>query len=63
MYERMKDDMDLNAGSIVDGVPVEKIGEQLFDLILEVASGRKTKSELHGVGEEEFIPWNIGPTL
>ncbi len=63
MYERMQDDMDLNAGVIVEGVSVEEVGEQLFDQILEVASGRKTKSELHGVGEEEFIPWNIGPTL
>lgn len=63
MYERMRDDMDLDAGVIVDGVSVEEVGEQLFDLILEVASGRRTKSEVHGVGEEEFIPWNIGPTL
>ena len=63
MYERMADDMDLNAGVILEGVPVREVGEQLFDLIVEVASGRKTKSEIHGVGEDEFAPWEIGPTL
>lgn len=63
MYERMIDDMDLNAGVILSGTPVEEVGRQIFELILEVASGRKTKSELHGIGEEEFVPWSIGPTL
>ena len=55
--------MDLNAGVILDGVAVEKVGRELFEMILATASGEKTKSELHGVGEEEFAPWQIGPTL
>ncbi len=63
MYERMIDDMDLNAGVILAGTPVEEVGRQIFELVLDVASGRKTKSELHGIGEEEFAPWSIGPTL
>jgi altronate hydrolase len=63
MYERMIEDMDINAGVILEGTPVEEVGRQIFEMILEVASGRKTKSELHGVGEEEFCPWSIGPTL
>jgi altronate hydrolase len=63
MYERMIDDMDLNAGVVLAGVPVEEVGRQIFETILEVASGRQTKSEQHGVGEEEFAPWSIGPTL
>ncbi len=63
MYERMIDDMDVNAGVILEGVSVEEVGRQIFELMLEVASGRKTKSELHGVGDEEFAPWSIGPTL
>jgi len=63
MYERMIDDMDINAGVILEGTPVEEVGRQIFETILEVASGRKTKSELHGIGEEEFAPWSIGPTL
>lgn len=63
MYERMIDDMDLDAGVILSGTPVEVVGQQIFELVLDVASGRRTKSELHGVGEEEFVPWSIGPTL
>jgi altronate hydrolase len=63
MYERMIDDMDLDAGPILEGEPVESVGRRLFDLILDVASGRETKSERAGVGEEEFAPWTIGPTL
>ncbi len=63
MYERMIDDMDVNAGVILEGAPVEEVGREIFELLLEVASGKKTKSELHGVGEEEFAPWSIGPIL
>ncbi len=63
MFERMQDDMDVDAGVILNGATVEEVGHQIFDLMLEVASGRKTKSELHGVGEEEFAPWSVGPTL
>lgn len=63
MYERMADDMDLDAGPILEGEPVESVGRRLFDLILDVASGEPTRSERQGVGEEEFAPWSIGPTL
>jgi altronate hydrolase len=63
MYRHMIDDMDIDAGVILDGTPVELVGQQIFDEILTVASGRKTKSELSGVGEDEFAPWSIGPTL
>jgi altronate hydrolase len=63
MYERMIDDMDLDAGPILEGEPVQEVGRRLFEMILDVASGAQTKSERHGVGEEEFAPWTIGPTL
>lgn len=63
MYNHMIDDMDINAGVILDGTPVELVGKQIFDEILAVASGKKSKSEINGVGEEEFAPWSIGPTL
>jgi altronate hydrolase len=63
MFERMSDDMDMNAGTILEGESVQSVGRRLFDLILEVASGAPTKSERLGVGEEEFAPWTIGPTL
>jgi len=63
MFERMIDDMDLDAGTILEGEPVENVGHRLFEMILDVASGGETKSERAGVGEEEFAPWTIGPTL
>jgi altronate hydrolase len=63
LYEHMGDDMDVNAGVILEGTPVEEVGRRIFEEILEVASGKQTKSERSGVGEEEFAPWSIGPTL
>ena len=55
---------DLDAGVILSkGTPLAEVGKQIFELVLEVAGGKKTKSELHGIGEEEFAPWSIGPTL
>jgi len=63
MYERMIDDMDIDAGTILAGEPVEDAGRRLFELILEVANGAGTKSEAAGIGEEEFAPWFIGPQL
>ncbi|MDX2036347.1 MAG: altronate dehydratase family protein [Isosphaeraceae bacterium] len=63
MFECMSADMDLNAGTILEGESVESAGRRLFELILETASGTLTKSEINGVGEEEFSPWQVGPTL
>jgi altronate hydrolase len=63
MYERMVDDMDLDAGTILSGRPVADVGREIFAEVLAVASGKKTKSEIHGIGEEEFVPWPLGPTL
>lgn len=64
MYERMDDDMDINAGSIVtDGASIAEVGQQIFDLLLAVASGEKPLSEQHGLGDHEFIPWQIGATM
>jgi altronate hydrolase len=63
LYQHMTDDMDINAGVILEGTPVAEVGRQIFEEILAVAGGKKTKSEINGVGEEEFAPWSIGPTL
>ncbi len=64
MYERMIDDMDINAGTILsDGRTVVDVGREIFEEILAVASGKKTKSEQHGIGDEEFVPWTAGPML
>ena len=63
MYERMIDDMDINCGDILDGVTLQEKGEQIFQEILAVASGKKTKSEELGYGDNEFVPWQIGATM
>ena len=64
MYTRMSEDMDVNAGVIMDGqASVQGLGEQLFELILATASGRKTKSEELGFGQEEFVPWQLGAVM
>lgn len=64
LFEQMPDDMDLNAGGVLDGTEtIEQVGHRLFELIIQTASGRKTRSELLGIGDEEFAPWLLGPTL
>jgi altronate hydrolase len=64
LYEHLQEDMDLNAGTILDGTEtVAQVGQRIFEKILAVASGERTKSELAGLGDEEFAPWQIGPTL
>lgn len=61
VYERMTGDMDINAGTIASGdETVDDVGERLFELVLETAGGRRTKSESLGFGEEEFVPWQTG---
>jgi altronate hydrolase len=58
----MEEDMDVNAGTIADGdEDIAAVGSRMYELVLEVASGRKTFSE--ELGHREFIPWRIGPVL
>jgi altronate hydrolase len=52
--------MDVNAGRLLDGLPLETVAQELLDLIVTVASGQQTKSEALGVGEAEFSPWHLG---
>ena len=63
MHARMIDDMDVNAGDILDGVTVEAKGREIYDTWLRVASGERTKSEAQGLGDYEFVPWQIGATM
>jgi len=64
MYVRMADDMDLNCGDIIsEGVPIEEKGKELFELMVAVASGKKTRSEELGFGGVEFVPWQIGAVM
>jgi altronate hydrolase len=60
----MADDMDINCGTIIDGTQtVQEAGVQIFHEILAIASGKLTRSEIHGFGEEEFQPWLQSATL
>ncbi|MDX1970454.1 MAG: altronate dehydratase family protein [Planctomycetaceae bacterium] len=61
MYERMIDDMDINAGTILEGATIEEVGREIFEDVIAVASGKPTKSEAQGIGDEEFHPWTWGP--
>jgi altronate hydrolase len=63
LYEQMIDDMDLNAGSVLEGAEMEDVAAELLDLVVAVASGQPSKSEAQGVGEAEFVPWNVEGTL
>ena len=64
LWVRQEEDIDLNCGDIVDGTAtVQGTGEQLFRLMLEAASGAKSKSERHGYGQSEFVPWYLGAVM
>jgi altronate hydrolase len=63
IYENMPGDIDINAGVVLDGVSAQVVGMQILDEIIAVASGKRSKSEAQGVGEEEFAPWILGATM
>jgi altronate hydrolase len=64
MYRRMTEDMDVNAGDMLDGgVTLEQKGREIYQMLLRVASGEQTKSEAQGLGDHEFVPWQIGATM
>jgi altronate hydrolase len=60
LWQRQSDDMDLNCGEVLDGTQsIEELGARLFQLLLATASGRPSRSERHGYGQQEFVPWQI----
>ena len=63
LYANQEPDMDINAGKVLDGITLDELGQEIFEKVLAVASGEQTKSELAGVGEEEYNPWIIGAML
>jgi altronate hydrolase len=63
LFERMREDMDFNAGSVIEGHSLQSVGHELFVRLLAAASGEKTCSEQLGIGDEEFVPWLVGPVL
>ena len=63
MYRRMEEDMDINCGDVLDGVTIEEKGREIFDKVLAVASGERSKSEALGYGDAEFVPWQLGAVM
>ncbi len=63
LYANQEPDMDINTGKVLDGVSLDDMGQEIFEAILAMASGEKSKSELADIGEEEFNPWIIGAML
>ncbi len=63
LYRTMHNDMDVDAGRVLDGATLDDVGGEIFERILAVASGEQSKSEAQGIGEEEFNPWIIGAVL
>jgi altronate hydrolase len=64
LWLKQQDDIDIDCGGIVEGAEtVDEVGERIFRLMLDTASGRATKSELHGYGQNEFVPWQLGAVM
>ena len=64
LWHRQQEDIDIDCGGIVEGLEtVDEAGERIFRLMLETASGRRTKSEQHGYGQNEFVPWQLGAVM
>ena len=64
MFGRMTDDMDIDSGRVLSaGASVEEVGREIYDMWLRVASGEETKSEAQGLGDYEFVPWQIGAVM
>lgn len=64
MYQRMQEDMDVNAGRILtDGASVEEVGREIYEAWLRMASGEQSKSEAQGLGDYEFVPWQVGAVM
>ncbi|WP_310459739.1 altronate dehydratase family protein [Sphaerotilus sp.] len=61
MFERLRDDMDLNCGAVIDGeCDIDEMGRRIFAHLLRTASGERTRSEVLGLGDHEFVPWHLG---
>jgi len=64
LWQRQEEDMDINCGTVIDGAEtVDQAGERIFQLMLATASGQQTKSEAHGYGQNEFVPWQLGAVM
>ena len=61
LWERQEDDIDINCGDVIDGTAtIDQLGEAIFRLMLDCASGARRRAKLHGYGQNEFVPWQVG---
>ena len=64
LWQRQEEDMDINCGGVVDGTEtVQQAGERIFQMMIATASGQRSKSEIHGYGQNEFVPWQLGAVM
>jgi altronate hydrolase len=63
LFERQRDDIDVNCGDLITGVPMAEISQRIFDAMLRHASGEKVRSEILGYGNDEFLPWQVGAVM
>jgi altronate hydrolase len=64
LWKKQSDDIDLNCGEIVDGSSsIAQMGQRIFEMMLATASGQATRSESHGYGQNEFVPWQVGAVM
>ena len=64
LWQRQEEDMDINCGDIIDsGASIQAMGQRIFERVLATASGAQSKSEAHGYGQNEFVPWQVGAVM
>ena len=64
LWMRQEEDMDINCGEIIDsGASIQEMGQRIFERVLATASGAQSKSEVHGYGQNEFVPWQVGAVM
>ena len=64
LWRKQEEDMDINCGEIIDGgATVAQMGQRIFEMVLATASGAQSKSEAHGYGQNEFVPWQVGAVM
>lgn len=64
LWRKQEDDMDINCGEIIDGnASIDEMGQRIFELVIATASGQASKSEQHGYGQNEFVPWQVGAVM
>ncbi|MFJ6892640.1 UxaA family hydrolase [Streptomyces hokutonensis] len=63
LYERMRGDIDFDAGPAMSHTDQVAYGTALFEALVDMASGAESKSEALGFGTEEIVPWRMGAVL